>query len=174
MKFHTMNSYDSWLIKDIPDLIRRARFIPETRGISDLFRSMQAEKLQMVIVSDEYGQTAGLLTMEDILEEIVGNIQDEYDKDVVFIRQTPDGSFLMDGMTPLSDVEDTLDIRFEGEEYDTLNGFLISRLDHIPADGEKADVEDKGYLFQILEAKNKIVRLVKISKIQEEEEKEQS
>lgn len=66
----------------------------------------------MVIVSDEYGQTAGLLTMEDILEEIVGNIQDEYDKDVVFIRQTPDGSFLMDGMTPLSDVEDTLDIRF--------------------------------------------------------------
>ena len=175
MKFHTMDSYDSWLIKDIPDLIRRARFIPETRGISDLFRSMQAEKLQMVIVSDEYGQTAGLLTMEDILEEIVGNIQDEYDKDVVFIRQTPDGSFLMDGMTPLSDVEDTLDIRFEGEEYDTLNGFLISRLDHIPADGEKADVEDKGYLFQILEAKNKIVRLVKISKIQEEEEeKEQS
>ena len=108
----------------------------------------------MVIVSDEYGQTAGLLTMEDILEEIVGNIQDEYHKDVVFIRQTPDGSFLMDGMTPLSDVEDTLDIRFEDEEYDTLNGFLISRLDHIPADGEKADVEDKGYLFQILEAKN--------------------
>lgn len=175
MKFHTMDTYDNWLIKDIPDLIRRARFIPETRGISDLFRSMQAEKLQMVIVSDEYGQTAGLLTMEDILEEIVGNIQDEYDRDVVFIRQTPDGAFLMDGMTPLSDVEDALGIQFESEEYDTLNGFLISRLDHIPADGERADVEEKGYLFQILEAKNKIVRLVKISKIQEkEEEKEQS
>ena len=67
MKFHTMGKYDNWLIKDIPELIREAKFIPETRGINLLFRGMQSEKIQMVIVADEYGQTAGLVTMEDIL-----------------------------------------------------------------------------------------------------------
>lgn len=72
MKFHTAGSYDDWLIKDIPQLLRPVRFIPETRGISRLFRTMQAEKLQMVLVADEYGQTSGLVAMEDILEEIVG------------------------------------------------------------------------------------------------------
>ena len=173
MRFHTMDSYDDCKICEIPDLVRKARFIPETRGINVLFRSMQAEKIQMVIVSDEYGQTAGLLTMEDILEEIVGNIQDEYDDDVIFIRRMADGAFLMDGMTPLCDVADALDLQFEGEEYDTLNGFLISRLDRILQDGERADVEHEGYLFQILEVENKMIHLVKIVKIPEKEEKEQ-
>ena len=76
--------YDDWLIKDIPELIRPAIFIPETRKINLLFQSMQSKKLQMVMVADEYGQTAGLIALEDILEEIVGNIQDEYDEDENF------------------------------------------------------------------------------------------
>ncbi len=169
MRFHTMSQYDNWLIKDIPELIREAKFIPETRGINLLFRGMQSGKLQMVIVADEYGQTAGLVTMEDILEEIVGNIQDEYDKDVEFIRRDGNGDLLMDGMTPLADVEDTLGVSFD-ETYDTLNGLLISRLDRIPEDGEKAEITENGYLFQIIEVKNKIIRLVKITKLQEEKE----
>ncbi len=169
MKFHTMGTYDSWLIKDIPELIRAVRFIPETRGINLIFRTMQTEKIQMVIVADEYGQTAGLVTMEDILEEIVGNIQDEYDKDVVFIRKDGEDGYLMDGMTPLSEVQDTLGIEFEGEEYDTLNGLLISRLDRIPTDGEQGEVREKGYLFQIIEVENKMIRLVKIKKLPEEQ-----
>lgn len=169
MKFHTMEQYDDWLIKDIPKLLRQVRFIPETRGINDLFRKMQAEKQQMVIVVDEYGQTAGLVAMEDILEEIVGNIQDEYDNDVQMIRECAGGIYLMDGMTPLEDVAETLDIRLEEEEYDTLNGWLISLLDRIPADGEKAKVEEHGYLFHILKVENKMIRLVKISKTIEEE-----
>lgn len=172
MKFHTMNSYDDWLIKDIPGLLRPAKFIPETRGIDLLLRSMQSAKLQMVLVSDEYGQTAGLVTLEDILEEIVGNIQDEYDKDVQLIRKDESGAYLMDGMAPLSEVERTLDISFEGEDYDTLNGMLISRLDRIPADGEQPRIREKGWLFQISEVENKIIRLVKITKIEEKEEKE--
>lgn len=172
MKFHTMNAYDDWLIKDIPGLLRPARFIPETRGIDLLLRSMQSAKLQMVLVSDEYGQTAGLVTLEDILEEIVGNIQDEYDKDVQLIKKVSSGAYLMDGMAPLSEVEQTLDISFEGEEYDTLNGLLISRLDRIPADGEQPRIEEKGWLFQISEVENKIIRLVKITKMEEKEEKE--
>lgn len=173
MKYHTMGSYDDWLIKDIPDLIREARFIPETRGINLLFRNMQSGKIQMVMVADEYGQTAGLVTMEDILEEIVGNIQDEYDKDVELIRRDGDGHFLMDGMAPLSEVQEALGIDFEGEEYDTLNGLLISRLDRIPADGEQAEVTEKGYLFHIIEVENKMIRLVKIIKNTEDQKEKE-
>ena len=125
----------------------------------------------MVIVADEYGQTAGLVTMEDILEEIVGNIQDEYDKDVEFIHRDGNGNLLMDGMTPLADVEETLGVSFE-ETYDTLNGLLISRLDRIPEDGEKAEIMEKGYLFQIIEVKNNMIHLVKITKLQQEEKEQ--
>ena len=83
MRWHTrdQHAYDDWQIKDVPNLLRKAVFIPETRNISQLFKNMQMRKLQMVIVADEYGQTAGLVAMEDILEEIVGNILDEYDVD---------------------------------------------------------------------------------------------
>lgn len=169
MKFHTMERYDDWLIKDIPGLLRSIRFIPETRGINLLFRNMQAMKQQMVIVVDEYGQTAGLVAMEDILEEIVGNIQDEYDKDEQLIHQGANGTYLMDGMAPLSEVADTLEIEFEDEEYDTLNGLLISKLDRIPTDGEQAEISEYGYLFQILKVENKMIRLVKITKYNEEE-----
>lgn len=169
MKFHTIGTYEDWLIKDIPELLRGVRFVPETRGIDRLFRRMQAEKLQMVIIIDEYGQTSGLVTMEDILEEIVGNIQDEYDHDVQYIRACPGGGYLMDGMTPLSDAADALGITFEEDEYVTLNGWVVSRLDRIPADGELARVKDSGYLFHILKAENKMICLVKITKMKEEE-----
>ncbi len=172
MKFHTMGQYDDWLIRDIPDLLRKVRFIPETRGIHVLFRSMQAEKVQLVIVVDEYGQTAGLVTMEDILEEIVGNIQDEYDNDVQLIRRETGGSYLMDGMAPLQDVVDELGLELgeDEEDYDTLNGLLIARLDRIPADGEQAEVKMGEYLFQILKVEDKMIRLIKVTKIEEEKE----
>ena len=172
MKFHTMDTYDDWLIRDIPDLLRKVRFIPETRGIHVLFRSMQAEKVQLVIVVDEYGQTAGLVTMEDILEEIVGNIQDEYDNDVQLIRRETGGSYLMDGMAPLQDVVDELGLELgeDEEDYDTLNGLLIARLDRIPADGEQAEVKMGEYLFQILKVEDKMIRLIKVTKIEEEKE----
>ena len=171
IKFHTMHEYDDWQLCDIPELLRKVRFIPETCGIHALFRSMQAEKLQMVIVVDEYGQTAGLVTMEDILEEIVGNIQDEYDNEQPTIRREADGSYLMDGMAPLDEVVDELGFSLEDdeEEYDTLNGLLISRLDRIPADGEQAEVVAGGYRFQIMKVENKMIRLVKITKYENQE-----
>lgn len=169
MKFHTMGNYDDWLIKDIPGLLRAARFIPETRGISLLFRNMQAEHVQMVIVVDEYGETAGLVAMEDILEEIVGNIQDEYDKEAVLIRGDASSGYLMDGMAPLDEVKETLGIEPEDEEYETLNGLLISRLDRIPADGERFEINAYGYTFRVLKVENKMIRLVKITKSKDEE-----
>lgn len=168
MRCHTAGNYDEWLIKDIPGLIRQAVFIPKTRKINLLFKNMQSKKLQMVIVADEYGQTAGLVALEDILEEIVGNIQDEYDEDVVYIEEQADGSFLADGMTPLEELEDRLGITFKLEEdIGTLNGYLVSKLDKIPAEDEKSVIEDMGYSFQILSVARKKIQRARIRRLLE-------
>lgn len=169
MRFHTEEKYDEWLVKDIPGLIRPAVFIPETRKINLLFTNMQSKKLQMVMVADEYGQTAGLVALEDILEEIVGNIQDEYDEDDKYIEEQPDGSFLVEGMTPLEELEEKLDIEFRLEEdIGTLNGFLVSKLDKIPSEDEKSIIEALGYSFQILSVSHKKIQKVRITKLPEE------
>lgn len=151
---------------EIPGLLRDAHFIPETRNLDTLFKEMQAEKIHMEIVVDEYGQTAGIVTMEDILEEIVGNIMDEYDEEEEFIIKNPDGSFVFEGLTPLKEVEAALEIAFEEEDlgmYDTLNGFLISRLNRIPKEGESLRVEFAGYEFRILKVKNKMIQSVRVT-----------
>ena len=150
-------------LSELDGLLREAHFIPETRHIDTLFKEMQSQKIHMEIVVDEYGQTAGIVTMEDILEEIVGNILDEYDEDEDFISLREDGTVLFDGMTPLEDVSEALGIEFEEEDlenYDTLNGFLISRLDRIPKEGEQPELEYKGYLFRVLSVENKILHKV--------------
>ena len=160
---HNRGEYDNWMIRDIPDLVRPVHFIPETRSIDQLFRSMQSQKAQMVIVVDEYGQTAGLVTMEDILEEIVGNILDEYDEEEALIIPEENGTFRMAGMTPLEEVEETLHIRFQEDDYDTLNGYLVSRLDRIPEEDEHSIVEEQNWLFEIQQVENKTIRWVKVS-----------
>ena len=104
-------------LKDINGLFAASEFIPETRKISDLFQKMQAKKAHMVIVVDEYGQTSGLVAMEDILEEIVGNIFDEHDRENQLIEKVSDSRYIMHGMASFEDVKDALGIEFE-EEYD--------------------------------------------------------
>lgn len=155
-------------IKDIAGLLREAHFIPETRNIDSLFKEMQSQKIHMVIVVDEYGQTSGIVTMEDILEEIVGNIMDEYDVDEEFIAQSEDGSYIISGMAPLEDVAKTLDIEFDEEDYDaydTINGFLISRLDRIPQEDEQTEVEYRDYRFKILQVENKMIHTIRVQRI---------
>lgn len=155
-------------IKDIQGLLREAHFIPETRNIDTLFKEMQSKKVHMVIVIDEYGQTAGIVTMEDILEEIVGNIMDEYDVDEEFIAQAEDGSYIVNGMAPLDEVAKTLEIEFEEEDYDsydTINGFLISILDRIPQEDEQTEVEYQGYGFKILQVENKMIHTIRVQKL---------
>ena len=162
-----------WMIKDIPGLLREANFIPETRSIDTLFKEMQSGKIHMEIVVDEYGQTAGLLTMEDILEEIVGNIMDEYDEEEDFIQAREDGSFVMGGLTPLEDVMEVLDIEFPEEDsdtYDTLNGYLVSKLDRIPQEGENPQVDYGGWRFEVERAGNKIIESVRVWRLPEEGE----
>jgi len=151
-------------------LLREAYFVPQTKNIDELFQEMQSQKLQMVIVVDEYGQTDGLVAMEDILEEIVGNIMDEYDEDKEYIEDKGNDEYIMEGKTPLEELEERFGIDFEDEEFATLNGFLISRLDRIPEPDEDFDVDYAGYHFKILSVENKMITSVLVTKLPEEEE----
>ena len=159
-------------IKDIDGLVRDVEFIPETRNINSLFTAMQADKSHMVIVVDEYGQTSGIVALEDILEEIVGNIEDEHDEEDHMIESSPDGSYLMNGMADFSEVLETLAISPEEEEevdFETLNGFLISRIDKIPSDNEVYAIQSFGYLFEILSVESKRIQFVRVTKLPEKD-----
>ena len=157
----------------INDLIRPASFIPETRNIDVLFKNMQSQKIHMVIVVDEYGQTPGLVTMEDILEEIVGNIFDEHDAEEEQIVEEADGSYVIDGMTDFDDVCELLEIHGEElEDFDTLSGFLISRINKIPVNGEHYQVSAYGYRFDVLLVEHRVIRTVRVTKEPLKEEKQ--
>lgn len=155
-------------VKSIKRIIREVKFIPETRNIDSLFRSMQALKNHIVIVIDEYGQTSGLIAMEDILEEIVGNILDEYDEDQEFIQEKGEDTYEIDGLTHLDELEERFGMQFEEEEFETLNGFLISRLERIPNDDDLFDMDYGGYHFKVLSIENKVIKRVLVSKLKKE------
>ncbi|MBQ1312150.1 MAG: CBS domain-containing protein, partial [Blautia sp.] len=175
LKFLTRNSWAKFKpLKELPGLIREAAFIPETRSIGDLFRAMQAKKVHMAIVVDEYGQTAGIVSMEDILEEIVGEILDEYDEDQNTFRTQKDNTIVIDALADLKDVEEKLDISFGDCEFETLNGVLTSLLGHIPVEKDLDKVLTlKGYRFQILSLGHRTIGKVKAEKIKEEKAEEQ-
>ena len=159
-------------LSQLSGLIRNVPFIPETRKIHNLFKSMQSQKNHMAIVVDEYGQTAGLVTMEDILEEIVGNILDEYDVEEPMIIQQADGSLLMKGMTPLEEVEKILCLKDSVEEYDTLNGYLIGLIDKIPKDDEVFEIQAGGYVFEVLSVENKMIQTVRVKALEKVSEED--
>lgn len=151
-------------------------FVPDTQNIDSLLHDMQAKKIHMAVVIDEYGQTAGIVAMEDILEEIVGDIQDEYDTEEENITEQNEDEYLVAGETDLEELSEHLGIEFDEEDFenfDTLNGLLISKLDRIPIDGETAVIEICGYEFEIIEAMNKMIRLVRITKIEAEDRMEE-
>lgn len=161
-------------VKDISQVMYEAVLIPETRNINDLFKLMQKKKVHMVIVVDEYGQTAGLVTMEDILEEIVGNILDEHDEDEEQILAKGDDTYIADGMTLLEDLEERLDIKFDVEDIYTLNGFLIYKSGSIPDEGQIGnEIEYEGYIFKILSVENKVIGTVGIKKAGNNKEKQE-
>lgn len=174
MRFHADESRLSCPVSELEGLLREPCFVTQTKHIDELFREMQAEKLQMVIVVDEYGQTDGLVAMEDILEEIVGNILDEYDEDTEHIEEKSDDEYVIEGKTPLEELEDRLGIGFDEEEFETLNGFLISRMDRIPEPDEQFDVDYKGFHFKILSVENKMIQSVLVTRLPEEIEESQS
>lgn len=130
-------------------LLRKTHFVPDTKKCDDLFEEMNEKHLQMAIVVDEYGGVAGLVTMEDLLESIVGNMQDEFDNEAEEVTQLDNHSFVVDGAMSVSDLDELLETELPEGDYDTVAGFLMDQLGHIPAEDEQAQVRWENITFTI-------------------------
>ncbi|HZB70906.1 MAG TPA: hemolysin family protein [Acidimicrobiales bacterium] len=122
-------------------LLRDAHYVPETKRVAELLREMQAEKFHMAIVIDEYGSTAGLVTLEDLIEELVGEIVDEFDLEGPRVEPLPGGDVRVDARMPVDEVNEVLSIELPEGDWDTVGGLLFSRLGHVPSEGEVLDVD---------------------------------
>ena len=144
--------------EDLVDIKRDILFVPESRPLDALLREFQQSRTHMAIVVDEYGGTAGMITLEDVIEEIVGEIQDEFDREAPKIQETPEG-LVFDGLSLLDDVWEKLGIDVErSTEVSTIGGFVTERLGRIPRTGDRASVD--GYDFRVLEMKGRRVSKV--------------
>ena len=143
------------------DMIRPPYIVPESKNIDSLFREMQRDHVQLAVVIDEYGGTAGIVTIEDMLEEIVGSMQDEYDEEEQAIVRKDENTYLIDGITPLDEVAEVVGQEFPDEDYDTLAGLAICLLGRIPEDNEHPEVEFRNLRLKILEMDDN-----RVSKIQ--------
>jgi CBS domain containing-hemolysin-like protein len=143
------------------DLARPVRFIPENKPVRQLMREMQAGKFHLAIVADEYGGIAGLVTLEDCLEELVGEIVDEYDVEATAIQRQPNGDYLVSGSTPVGDLSDVLDLELPDDDWDSVGGFVFGTLGHVPEEGES--VMHEGLRFSVVELDGRRIRSVRIS-----------
>ena len=147
------------------DYMRPAFYIPESNKCNDLFKEMTARKIQMAIVVDEYGGTSGIVTMEDLLESIVGEIQDEFDNEDEEISQIGEHAFLIDGATNIEDVNEALDISIpESEDYDSLGGYILSVIGRIPTGNDHAVINVDDVTFTILTVEERRIAKVKAVK----------
>lgn len=153
--------------KTISKFMRDAEFVPESKRCGDLFTEMTEKRVQMMFVSDEYGAVSGLVTIEDLLESIVGNIQDEYDDEEEDIVQLDEKTFNFDGITDIEEVEETLNIKIPEGEYDTLGGLIMSELGRMPEENDEIICE--GYKFIVEEMDERRIDRVRIEKLPEEE-----
>ncbi len=122
---------------NISEMVQEAYFVPETKNVNELFNEMQLEKKHIAILIDEYGGFSGIVTLEDLIEEVMGNIADEYDDEDLSIRQLSPNKYLISGDVSLNDLNDAFHIELESKYYDTLSGLLIEKLGYIPEDDEK-------------------------------------
>ena len=143
------------------ELIRPVRFIPENKPVNRLMREMQAEKFHLALVADEYGALAGLITLEDCLEELVGEIIDEHDEEDDEVQSLADGAYLVDGGMSIDDLNDLLSTNIPDDDWDTVAGFLFGTLEHVPAEGESV-VRD-GWRFIAAEVEGRRIRQVKVT-----------
>jgi CBS domain containing-hemolysin-like protein len=124
----------------VAELARLARFVPETKRVSALLREMQQERFHMAIVVDEYGGTAGLVTLEDIIEELLGEIVDEFDVEDPMVEPLPDGGVRVNARLPIDEVNELLHAQLPEGDFDTVGGLLLSELGRVPANGERVVV----------------------------------
>ncbi|WP_330577895.1 HlyC/CorC family transporter [Alkaliphilus pronyensis] len=139
----------------ITNYIRKPIYTFEFKKISDVFKEMKKNRIHISVVLDEYGGTAGIVTMEDMIEEIVGEIQDEYDENEVEINALNDNEYLLDGATRINDINELLNINIETEEFDSIGGFIIGELGRLPKTGEAIKVKDISFKVETVE-KNRV------------------
>ena len=154
----------------ISKIIREPYFVSKTKPIDELFRDLQKNKHQLAIVLDEYGGTSGLVTMEDIIEELVGNIFDEYDEEEKEFEKIDDNTFLISGGVSIHDLRKILEVEIPEGEYDTLSGYLIELLGRIPSDDEKPVIETKRVTYKIEDYEEKRILWVKACRNNVEED----
>ena len=152
--------------ESIKDYLREPLFVPETIPCGKLFALMTEKRIQLAIVVDEYGGTAGLVTLEDILEELVGDIEDEYDDEEEDVSQLDDNTFIFNGVTYIEDAQEVLNIEFPEGEYDTLAGFLISRLGFVPSENDlNTQLKFGGFVFTVLKVEDRRIEQIKAERI---------
>ncbi|MDR1688657.1 MAG: hemolysin family protein [Clostridiales bacterium] len=151
---------------DLKKIIRKPYFVLESKKTDELFEQMQKDKIHMAVVVDEYGGTLGIVTMEDLVEEIMGNILDEFDEeDIPDIETLDQNTYRVDGTLSLPEVSEFFKIQLPVEEYDTLSGFFIGRLGHIPEETEKPEIEFADFLFKVNEMEEKRIKTIVVRKI---------
>ncbi|MBR3737572.1 MAG: HlyC/CorC family transporter [Eubacterium sp.] len=146
----------------LSDYIRKPLYVPESIACGKLFAKMTETRIQLAIVVDEYGGTAGLVTLEDILEELVGDIEDEYDEEEESIKKIDDKTYIFEGITDIEDAEEVLQIKFPEGDWDTLAGFVISKLGFLPTkEDENLTVEYENIVFTVLELDERRIEKIK-------------
>ena len=148
----------------VAGVLRQPCFVPESKRIDELFREMKKNKSHMAVVIDEYGGTAGIITIEDLIEEIVGNIFDEYDEEEKSIERLDDATWLIDGATGLDLVGEFFDVIFPVDDYDTLSGFVVGKLGRIPSKDDKSFVEYANFIFSVESVEEKRIAKVKVTR----------
>ncbi len=146
----------------IRGLMREALFVPDTARLDNLLKQFRAKRQHMAIVLDEYGGTAGLVTLDDLMEQIVGEVHDAFDKSVPEIQRLPDGSALIDGLTPIEDVNEHFGLALRDENYDTIAGFVLGRLDRIAKVGDAVEADGARFKVEAMDG----LRIARVSLFQ--------
>ncbi|ADL52315.1 hemolysin family protein [Clostridium cellulovorans] len=147
---------------DIRTILQKPYFVPETKNIDELFKELQFFKKHMAVLIDEYGGFSGIVSIEDLIEEVMGNIDDEYDEDGPAIHKIENDTFMIDGMFSLDDFNDYFHVDIQSENFDTIGGFIIELLGRIPESAEEKNIEVGNLIFNIEEVKEKRIEKIKV------------
>lgn len=147
---------------DVRSIMKKPYLVPESKIIKDLFRELQQSKKQIAVLIDEYGGFAGIVTMEDLVEEVMGDIEDEYDPVNFKVKKIDDTTYIIDGMATIDELNNKLDLDLYSENYDTISGFLIDHLGSIPLENDDRTIEIENLVFKLESVKNKRIDKVKL------------
>ncbi|MBQ0098168.1 MAG: HlyC/CorC family transporter [Oscillospiraceae bacterium] len=148
----------------LSDIVRKVLFVPRTKNCRSLFAQMNKQKIQIAIVVDEYGGTEGLITLEDLIEDILGNIQDEYDNEDEEMKKISDTKFTVDGSTPVDDVENLIGEELSDNDSETIAGYMLDKLGRVPSDEEHPVVETDTLVIKAIETEDRRITKILIEK----------